>query len=101
MGSWGYGNFDNDDAANFLSELENSIQKLLNKPLVELDYNGIRAASQIIIALSRYTHFDPKLEDSLLERMQVILNNYDWQKDWRDSRKIRSSLQKQFVNSRR
>lgn len=102
MGSWGYGPYDNDSAADWFYGLEDTgLYDLIERGLNSNDYHEQRAAAWLVqrLAITAYVYDINKMDDHrklAVEKLQTILNDQMWIDTWRDTDEIIAELKQQI-----
>jgi hypothetical protein len=96
MGSWGYGPFDNDDAAELMLRIVEPLATEVAS-LHRYKYNEVRAAACALLALDQAgVYVDIETLDQAAENLQDILES-DWIAEWRQPATIRKRLREEIA----
>ena len=102
MGSWGYGPYDNDNAADWFCNLDTTgIYVFIEKGLNSNCYQEQRAAAWMVqrLAETAYVYSIDKIDEHrklAVEKLQAMLKDSEWINDWRNPDKIVSEIKKQI-----
>lgn len=99
MGAWGYKSFDNDTASEFISEMLVPVEKILKKKRIyNYEYDEFRAAAEFVIRMSPCYIFDKEIIEPLLDKLQFIIDDVQWIKEWNSPVSIRRDLTRQITD---
>lgn len=99
MGAWNEHPFGNDDAMDWLSELCAKIAYTAKKASIsEDDYQQIRAAVEVTIAMARHGATAFQEEDVACMRacLESMLENTSWINDWNKPKAIQKEIKRQI-----
>jgi len=94
MGTWGYGPFDSDDAADMIAGLMRPIEKVvaLKKAPRAYQYNQARAACQIILLAHGTDVLDGPSLDKVLRALARMRGDVEWLASWLEPGKLSLEL---------